>query len=80
MRLAPAGIRDAVAIGGSAQHPAADDFTMMKAPHAFELRLDDRELDPQSARELEAGAVGGFVQLLDQQLRDEIAAQAGLFE
>ena len=50
----------------------------MRALQEIERRLDDRELEPQLARQLAAGLIGAEVQQLQHELGDQILRQSGL--
>ena len=54
---------------------AADDFALMQPLDELERRLDHRELDAESARDLDAGQLAGKVQQLQDELDEQIQAQ-----
>ena len=79
-RAAAALIRDPVAVRRPPNHRAAGDFTLMGPLQKFEDRLDDRKLQTDSTRQLQARVIGGEVHHLQQELGEEVLRQPGLLE
>ena len=76
---APPDVRDPVAVGGAAER-AAGDLALVLLLDDGEDRLEGRERQAQPPRQLGAGQLAGQVQRLQDQLGDEIAAEAGLVQ
>ena len=73
-------IRDPVAIRRTTNHRAAEDLALMRPLQKLEHRLDDRELQTDAPRQLQAGVVGGEVHHLQHELGEEVLRQPGLLE